>query len=75
MHITKNPTKATDFHLRDLVNILFDHLYHTGAKQDHIGAREFILQIYLKTNPDPDRTCYSHFTTATGPFILTRRFG
>ncbi|XP_054279592.1 G protein alpha q subunit isoform X2 [Macrosteles quadrilineatus] len=50
--------------------IMYSHLVdyfpeYDGAKQDHIGAREFILQIYLKTNPDPDRTCYSHFTTAT----------
>lgn len=22
--------------------------------------------MYLKTNPDPDRMCYSHFTVATG---------
>ena len=37
-----------------------------GAKQDHIGAREFILKMYMQQNPDPDRTCYSHFTVATG---------
>lgn len=37
-----------------------------GAKQDHIGAREYILKLYLRENPDPERSCYSHFTTATG---------
>ncbi|XP_050297802.1 G protein alpha q subunit-like [Anthonomus grandis grandis] len=36
-----------------------------GPKQDHISAREFILKGYLKENPDPERQCYSHFTTAT----------
>ncbi|XP_075230943.1 G protein alpha q subunit [Lycorma delicatula] len=36
-----------------------------GPKQDHIAAREYILKLYLATNPDPDRQCYSHFTTAT----------
>lgn len=41
-----------------------------GAKQDHIGAREFILKDYLKQNPDPDRMCYSHFTCATGLSVL-----
>lgn len=37
-----------------------------GPKQDHIAAREYILKLYLRENPDPDRQCYSHFTTATG---------
>ncbi|XP_066138652.1 G protein alpha q subunit [Euwallacea fornicatus] len=36
-----------------------------GAKQDHIAAREYILKVYLRENPDPERQCYSHFTTAT----------
>ncbi|XP_022185821.1 G protein alpha q subunit isoform X1 [Nilaparvata lugens] len=50
--------------------IMYSHLVdyfpeYDGAKQDHIGAREFICKIYLSTNPDPDRQCYSHFTTAT----------
>ncbi|KAL1491765.1 hypothetical protein ABEB36_012315 [Hypothenemus hampei] len=36
-----------------------------GPKQDHIAAREYILKLYLRENPDPDRSCYSHFTTAT----------
>ena len=37
-----------------------------GPKQDDVAAREFVLQMYLKQNPDPDRMCYSHFTCATG---------
>ncbi|CAH1126932.1 unnamed protein product [Ceutorhynchus assimilis] len=36
-----------------------------GQKQDHIAAREYMLKMYLKENPDPERACYSHFTTAT----------
>lgn len=43
----------------------------TGPKYDHVPAREFILKIYLKQNPDPDRMCYSHFTAATGYVICT----
>jgi len=38
---------------------------YDGPKQDDIAAREFILQVYLAQNPDPDRMCYSHFTCAT----------
>lgn len=37
-----------------------------GPKQDHIAAKDYILKKFLKENPDPDKTCYSHFTTATG---------
>jgi guanine nucleotide-binding protein G(q) subunit alpha len=37
-----------------------------GPKHDQVPAREYILQMYLKQNPDKDRQCYSHFTTATG---------
>lgn len=36
-----------------------------GPKQDHIAAKDYILKKFLKENPDPDRTCYSHFTVAT----------
>lgn len=42
----------------------------TGAKQDDIAAKNYILKKYLAENPDPDRTCYSHFTTATGNIYL-----
>lgn len=41
-------------------------LNEKGPKQDHIAAREYILKMYLAQNPDPDRSCYSHFTVATG---------
>ncbi|XP_069190061.1 guanine nucleotide-binding protein G(q) subunit alpha isoform X1 [Procambarus clarkii] len=52
--------------------IMYSHLVdyfpeYDGEKQDHIGAREFVLKMYLAQNPDPDRMCYSHFTCATGP--------
>ncbi|CAH2105638.1 unnamed protein product [Euphydryas editha] len=52
--------------------IMYSHLVdyfpeYDGPKCDPVPAREFILQKYLKENPDPDRQCYSHFTTATGP--------
>ncbi|CAK9832924.1 G protein alpha q subunit [Anthophora retusa] len=52
--------------------IMYSHLVdyfpeYTGPKQEHVPAREFILKVYLSSNPDPDRMCYSHFTCATGP--------
>lgn len=37
-----------------------------GPKCDHAAAKQFILKKYLASNPDPERQCYSHFTTATG---------
>jgi len=37
-----------------------------GPKQDHAAAKQFVLKKYLASNPDPERQCYSHFTTATG---------
>ncbi|KAK0089944.1 hypothetical protein PV325_004421 [Microctonus aethiopoides] len=50
--------------------IMYSHLVdyfpeYEGPKQDPVPAREYILKIYLSSNPDPDRSCYSHFTTAT----------
>ncbi|XP_017760417.1 PREDICTED: guanine nucleotide-binding protein G(q) subunit alpha-like [Eufriesea mexicana] len=50
--------------------IMYSHLVdyfpeYNGPKQEHVPAREFILKVYLSTNPDPDRMCYSHFTCAT----------
>ncbi|XP_046963033.1 G protein alpha q subunit isoform X1 [Nymphalis io] len=50
--------------------IMYSHLVdyfpeYDGPKCDPVPAREYILQKYLKENPDPDRQCYSHFTTAT----------
>ncbi|XP_012340941.1 guanine nucleotide-binding protein G(q) subunit alpha isoform X4 [Apis florea] len=52
--------------------IMYSHLVdyfpeYNGPKQQAVPAREFILQVYLSSNPDPDRMCYSHFTCATGP--------
>ncbi|XP_076297223.1 G protein alpha q subunit isoform X5 [Lasioglossum baleicum] len=38
---------------------------YDGPKFDSVPAREFILKVYLSSNPDPDRMCYSHFTCAT----------
>lgn len=43
----------------------------SGPKQDHVKAREFILTVYLATNPDKDRMVYSHFTCATGQIMST----
>ncbi|XP_043525096.1 G protein alpha q subunit isoform X5 [Frieseomelitta varia] len=50
--------------------IMYSHLVdyfpeYNGPKQQSEPAREFILKVYLSTNPDPDRMCYSHFTCAT----------
>ncbi|XP_033195980.1 guanine nucleotide-binding protein G(q) subunit alpha isoform X3 [Bombus vosnesenskii] len=50
--------------------IMYSHLVdyfpeYNGPKQQDVPAREFILKVYLSTNPDPDRMCYSHFTCAT----------
>eukprot|EP00093_Oithona_nana_P009565 09565.XXX_499803_497153_1 [CDS] Oithona nana genome sequencing. len=52
--------------------IMYSHLVdyfpeYDGPKQDDKAARQFILDVYLGQNPDPDRMCYSHFTCATGP--------
>ena len=41
-------------------------LISKGPKEDDKAARQFILDVYLASNPDPDRMCYSHFTCATG---------
>ncbi|XP_015378974.1 PREDICTED: G protein alpha q subunit isoform X4 [Diuraphis noxia] len=50
--------------------IMYSHLVDyfpdfEGSKQDNEAAQQYILKMYLKTNPDPDRMCYSHFTVAT----------
>lgn len=37
-----------------------------GPQQDHASAKDYILKKFLAENPDPDKACYSHFTTATG---------
>jgi len=36
-----------------------------GEKHDDKAARQFVLEMYLAQNPDPERACYSHFTCAT----------
>ncbi|KAL3313970.1 hypothetical protein Ciccas_007418 [Cichlidogyrus casuarinus] len=38
---------------------------YTGPKGEAEPARNFMLQMYLALNPDPDKTLYSHFTCAT----------
>merc|ERR1740128_255405 len=50
--------------------IVYSHIVdyfpeYDGEKNDHIGAREYICKMYMMQNPDPDRSCYSHFTVAT----------
>ncbi|XP_033213499.1 G protein alpha q subunit isoform X1 [Belonocnema kinseyi] len=50
--------------------IMYSHLVdyfpeYDGPKQVAQPALEYILKVYLSANPDPDRSCYSHFTTAT----------
>ncbi|XP_073984909.1 G protein alpha q subunit isoform X6 [Rhodnius prolixus] len=50
--------------------IMYSHLVdyfpeYDGPKQDHVCAREFVLKMYTRQNPDPERMLYSHFTTAT----------
>nr|CAD7411929.1 unnamed protein product [Timema poppensis] len=52
--------------------IMYSHLVdyfpeYDGPKQDAKKAMEYMLQVYLTQNPDPERSCYSHFTCATGP--------
>ena len=41
-------------------------MLNIGPKQDDHAARDYVLQMYLAQNPDPERMCYSHFTCATG---------
>ncbi|TRY68234.1 hypothetical protein TCAL_04162 [Tigriopus californicus] len=52
--------------------IMYSHLVdyfpeYDGPKEDDKAARQFVCDMYLVQNPDPDRMCYSHFTCATGP--------
>lgn len=41
-------------------------IFLSGAKGNAEDGKQFILKKYLACNPDPERQCYSHFTTATG---------
>ena len=45
---------------------IFKKFKTKGPKCDIPAAKAFILKKYLSANPDPERQCYSHFTTATG---------
>lgn len=50
--------------------IMYSHLVdyfpeYDGPKQSPQPAMDYVLKVYLSSNPDPDRQCYSHFTTAT----------
>ena len=50
--------------------IVFSHLadyfpQFDGPQMDVIAARNFILQMFLDLNPDPQKIIYSHFTCAT----------
>ncbi|XP_031834157.1 G protein alpha q subunit isoform X3 [Nomia melanderi] len=38
---------------------------YTGEKYDALGAREFILRMFVDLNPDSEKIIYSHFTCAT----------
>jgi len=39
--------------------------HYEGRERDPQEAREFILQMFVELNPDPDKIIYSHFTCAT----------
>merc|ERR550519_498293 len=39
--------------------------HYKGPEQDPQMAREFILQMFVELNPDPEKIIYSHFTCAT----------
>lgn len=50
--------------------ILHSHLEdyfpeYIGTKEDAYEAREFILNMFVELNDDPDKVIYSHFTCAT----------
>ena len=45
---------------------LKDYFPHfNGREKDAQAAREFILQMFVELNPDPEKIIYSHFTCAT----------
>ena len=43
---------------------LLPRVRRTSARCD--AAREFILNMFVDLNPDPEKIIYSHFTCATG---------
>lgn len=55
-----------DDELREVLQCFCFCFASQGPKQDHASAKDYILKKFLAENPDPDKTCYSHFTTATG---------
>ena len=38
---------------------------YMGPQKDAVEAREFILNMFVELNDDPDKVIYSHFTCAT----------
>ena len=40
-------------------------IFLAGPAQDPLAAREFILNMFVDLNPDPEKIIYSHFTCAT----------
>ncbi|XP_017008411.2 G protein alpha q subunit [Drosophila takahashii] len=47
---------------------------YDGPKQDSQAAQGFILRMFLKVNPDPDKKVYPHFTVATSTENITLVF-
>ncbi|XP_076675426.1 G protein alpha q subunit isoform X1 [Andrena cerasifolii] len=50
--------------------IMYSHLVdyfpaYNGPQRDAIGAREYILKMFVDLNPDTEKIIYSHFTCAT----------
>lgn len=50
--------------------LIYAYITKTGPKQQDKPAKEFVLNLYMACNPDPERQTYSHFTTATGVFAM-----
>lgn len=46
-----------------------------GPKKDAFAAKEFILQMFVDTNPNPEKAVYSHFTCATGNKMFSSELG
>lgn len=50
--------------------LIYAYITKIGPKQQDKPAKEFVLNLYMACNPDPERQTYSHFTTATGVFAM-----
>lgn len=49
--------------------------YFTGPPGDPEAAKQFLLQLFLNMNPDPEnKQIFSHFTQATDTEILKQVF-